>query len=79
MKLAALHPFIDGQNSPLCGRKSYVCLKKEVSCGILDVPADKDYKLTFKCGILLQSKLNKGFPPMCITHSVLKQFCILIS
>ena len=79
MKLAVLHPFIDGQNSPLCARKSYMSLKKEVSCGILDVHADKDCKLTFKYGILLQSKLNKDFPLMCTTQSILKQLSILIS
>lgn len=79
VKLAVLHPFIDGQNSSFCAKKSYMYLKKEVSCGILDVPADKGCKLTFKYGILLQSKLNKGFPPVCITYSILKQLSILIS
>lgn len=79
VKLAVLHPFIDGQNSSFCAKKSYMYLKKEVSCGILDVLADKGCKLTFKYGILLQSKLNKGFPPVCITYSILKQLSILIS
>ena len=61
VKLAVLHPFFDGQNSPFCAKKSYMCLKKEVSCGILDVHADKDCKLTFKYGILLQSKIKQRF------------------
>ena len=55
------HPFMDGQNSSFCAKKSYMYLKKEFSWGILDVPADKGCKLSFKYGILLQSKLNKGF------------------
>lgn len=42
VKLAVLHLFIDGQNSPFCAKKSYMSFKKEVSCGILDVHADKE-------------------------------------
>lgn len=42
VELAVLHPFIDGQNNPGCTKKSYMSFKKEISCGILDVHADKE-------------------------------------
>lgn len=39
---AVPYPFIDGQNSRCCTKKSYMSFKKEISCGILDVRADKE-------------------------------------
>lgn len=53
VKLALLHRFIDGQNSPFCAKKSYMSFKKEVSCGIWVCMLTKNCKLTFTDGILL--------------------------
>jgi hypothetical protein len=77
--LAVPQQFTDGQNSPICAKKpKYVFKKRQKSPALVPMHADKGCKLTFKNTLLLHSGLKSGFPPMCITHSALKQLSILI-